>query len=302
MKSRLLFLLLLLPLLSFAQSYLLNNPEWTVRVSCSFSGPNCIQTDTYNYYVKGDTVIAHHRYKKLFKKGQTTFAWYTSPPVPSNCQGVINYYDTIMPLALLRDTLKTMFICDPSNQPEKLLYNFNLSVGDTLPLTFNNSTHTLVVTAMDSILVRNQYRKRFYINHTSEMVLEGIGFSGGLIESFGMNMDCGASGLNCYSLNDSALYPAPGPTCRIPLGIAVPEEEKQQIELIPNPADQQARIYSPYKMGDMLLYNTQGKSLIPLKEVGNAILINTSSLPDGLYLIMGTTSKGPFSRKLLVQH
>src|SRR6185436_20795033 len=118
MKTKIIFsittsiLMLWLSFSSVGQNgYFENNPVWKVTSQCGAPSP-CIETKNYNYYVNGDTTINTYSYKKLFTKGNQSFAWMNIPPVPPECQGYYVFNDTINPFAFVRDTLKKIFIYD----------------------------------------------------------------------------------------------------------------------------------------------------------------------------------------------
>src|SRR4030095_16838395 len=130
-----------------------------------------IEYTDFNYYLNGDSTLNSHTYKKLFTKGTGWFSWFSNPPVPSCCPGPYIFHDTLNPVALLRDTLNKIFIVDNIANPEMLLYDFNLAVGDTLPLSYNNFNQDLIVIAIDSIPISNFYRKRFELSNSVSQYL-----------------------------------------------------------------------------------------------------------------------------------
>ncbi len=167
-------------------TYLQNNPVWHVGTSCSFSGPSCIQNEDYNYYTNGDTVFHTLTYKKIYKKGKGSYSWMASPPIPPGCSG--NYYYLGANASyFIRSAGKSMFLRQPSDTSEYLLYDFNLAIGDTLPNSYNYNNaggKKIQVTAIDSFHTPYGYRKRFAINGTgsgAQYLIEGIGNSHGLV-------------------------------------------------------------------------------------------------------------------------
>jgi len=71
-----------------------------------------------------------------------------------------------------------MFIFVPGDTAEMLLYDFDLEVGDTLPVTYNNPPG-VYVTAVDSFYTSAGYRKRFMLagDTWSKFLIEGVGHS-----------------------------------------------------------------------------------------------------------------------------
>lgn len=136
---------------------------------------------------------------------------------------------TILRLGILLDRLeKKMFLRQPADTSEYLLYDFNLLVGDTLPVSYNNYATDITVTAIDSIYTSSGYRKRFQLagGTWSTYLLEGIGHSKGLVEPMNFPLECGYN-LDCYSLNDTAYYPIVGAACYINVGMQTYQRQKK---------------------------------------------------------------------------
>ena len=161
-------------------NYLDNNPVWRIEAAEGSSYP-CIWYQDFNYFINGDTVINSFHYKKVFKQGNY---WYALVGPGSGCNGsgsipsFLTYF--------IRQDGKKLFIYDPSvfGNGDTLLYDFDLQVGDTLPLSFNNYDSTIVVTSIDSVLVGSEYRKKFYLtwNALPTFIIEGVGHRYGFFE------------------------------------------------------------------------------------------------------------------------
>ena len=178
MKS-LLLCLLILPIGLHAQTYVPfistndSSDTWMEVNSCNdFS---CFESFTNRYSIAGDTTIGSFQYSKIYKKvkhvkGTVMGEW---------CDESINYYEYYF--GALRENEKQVFLVPDFSSSEYLAYDFNLSVGDTLPSPDGNiSANPIgrIINTIDSVLVFGSYRKRFVID--SRYVLEGIGASTGL--------------------------------------------------------------------------------------------------------------------------
>lgn len=285
MKNRLLFISIIILQFSLTESvaqinsYFLNNPVW--KMSWSFGGDNnCITSQLYNYYTNGDTTFNSLVYKKIFKKGENEYHCPNTFP-PSNPVG---YIDTT-PSYFLRSTGKKMFLRKPVDTSEYLLYDFNLEVGDTLPLTYNNNLSDIVVDSIDSIYTPFGYRKKF--NIAGGCLIEGIGSSVGLVESINISSGDLAYKLDCFSLNDTAYYPNIGPSCNMKVGIDS-YNKVANYSIYPNPfnASTTIKFSSITNIEELIIYNIYGQALKVMKNIsGEIIIIERESLKNGIYFI-----------------
>lgn len=240
-----LFVLLFVTANGFAQvnDYFLNNPIWKENSVCAIFS-TCIENNTYNYYIGGDTIINNLQYKAIYKKGTIIRYLQSSNPNPGCATGTFNYVDTL-PLFFIRSAGKQIYAYS-SNQfnPEQLLYDFNLQVGDSLPLTALNTVPDIIVTAIDSFYTATGYWKRFYLDQTNtwcQYLLEGVGSDRGLIAPTEIPFECGFNQI-CYGQQDTGYYPQLGPTCDIPLSVQQPVAEKLSLPVYPNPATDQLQL------------------------------------------------------------
>lgn len=263
-----------------APDYFANNPEWLQSSSCRIF-TDCIETSYFVYYLKGDSSIAGKNYKKVHKRGESHKSWSNNPPVPSNCQGTETYDQ---PAALLRQEEKKIYIYTSDNS-EKLLYDFDLNVGDTLPETYNQwESKNAVVTEIDSIVIDNDYRKVFKISGQSlwaEKLIEGIGSNKGLLEPMNDIFDCGHC-LACFAVQDTVYFPTFNSSCDFTVDVNR-KSEKAQIKIFPNPVKDQINIEG--LNGNHLyisIFDLNGKTVIE-NITGNEI--NLGHLRDGIYFI-----------------
>lgn len=270
---------------NFAQvnSYFEYNPVWQQSSSCAVPAP-CIRTEQYNYYTNGDTSIHSLVYKKIYKKGQGTFNWMSPLPNPG-CWGTYSYIDTV-PSYFLRSAGKQMFLRQPSDTSEYLLYDFNLAVNDTLPVSYNNYATDVTVTAIDSIYTPYGYRQRFALagNTWAQYLLEGIGHSLGLIEPLQIPLECGFD-LDCFGLNDTAYYPVLGPTCNLTVGITE-FYSSTGIIVYPNPAHDQLFLKSDIPLTGVTIYNTLGEIVLDKQVTDRTATIDIARLDNGVYFIL----------------
>ncbi len=271
---------------SYAQvnSYFTNQPVWKVHSACA-NNPNCVEHETKNYFINGDTLVNNLIYKKIFMKGQGYLSSINSPG--GSCSGTYSYIDT-HPAFLLRSLDKKMYIFMPYDTSEYLLYDFDLEIGDTLAPTRHYNLNDIYVTGIDSIATPNGYLRKFELsnNSSAKYLLEGIGNSNGFIEPYYMILGCGFN-LDCYSLNDSSYYPSGGIQCELSIGIAE-LNQLEQIYVFPNPSSglTSVQINSPLKNATLAIYNSVGKLIHEFNwEEGNSLSFETDNFANGIYFL-----------------
>lgn len=273
---------------SFAQtnSYFQNNPVWGLKSDCQAGYP-CVNHKTYNYYTNGDTIINSVSYKKIYEKGQGYYAWYSSPP--SNCPSTGYYtYSNSSSSYFIRSINKEMYIRRPSDTNEQLLYDFDLSVGDSLPLSFNNFSPNVVVSAIDSVYTPYGYRKRFSLSGDtwSQYLIEGVGTDKGLVEPIQVPLECGYN-LICYSLNDSTFYPNLGANCEL-ANVIKEYANEINFSISPNPFNTATTIKldQVYETTELIIYNLYGQKVKSINiGLTTEFLLEKENLTSGIYFI-----------------
>src|SRR3990170_4659238 len=194
--------------LSKAQKYIplpLDSAYW--RESYTWQSPFDPPYYDYTEYINqtaGDTLINGLIYTKIFQKIS----------VGGNISNDI--------IAVLRqDTLKKkIYAIEKDSTNEKILYDFNLNIGDTV-LSFlvfqNNNCDIVTINNIDSLLINEIYHKEFftigcYFPNTDYSFIEGIGGSTGLLAppSGSMNWE---TKLICSGYNNKTIYPDSSYTC-----------------------------------------------------------------------------------------
>jgi len=283
-----LFLIFYTSIITSAQenTYFENNPVWQVSSICSAPYP-CVLNETYNYYIGGDTVLNGLTYKMILKTGIGFYSYFGNPPVPPFCVGSYEYQNQ-SPEFFLRSLGKQMYVLACAGCEEELLYDFDLEVGETLPLSHNNWSEDITVLAIDSIYTPFGYRKRFEISGSqswADYLIEGIGHSKGLVEPINIPLECGFD-LNCFSLNDIAYYPEPGEGCMLTVDISE-TENSSVFSVYPNPFNERTTISFSNVIGVPVVkvYNLQGQQVqVRINAFNERIEIERSSLNSGLYI------------------
>ncbi|MFY9309635.1 MAG: T9SS type A sorting domain-containing protein [Bacteroidia bacterium] len=263
-------------------TYFENNPVWQDGTSCAVPYP-CIKNETLIYKVQGDTLINAVLYKKILKKSQGYYYYINGPD--TGCSGSFSTVDSI-PSYFLRSEDKKMFVLLPGDTSEHLLYDFNLVVGDTLPLSYTTFTNDIIVSAIDSVYTAYGYLKRFALtgNGAASYLIEGIGSSHGLFAPISVMLECGYT-QNCFSLNDTAYYPQAGPTCDLNVGM-LQLKRLTNYRFAPNPLSVGTVLMSDIYLQNatLIIYNSFGMVVKQVNGLsGVAVSIDTKELSTGLY-------------------
>lgn len=298
MKTHLLVLLMSIGFIqqqAFSQinSYFQNNPEWEINFASY--GMDCVgYQDHYNYYLNGDTLINTDVFKKVFKKG--IYSQLDASCMPYNHTP---YVETL-PSFFLRSLGKQVFLILPGETDDTLLFDFDLEVNDTLPLTYNNEDPSLTVTAIDSTLTPNGYLKSFQLSN-GYYLYEGIGSSGGLVEGIFPYFLSGIHQLLCYSLNDTAYVLSSGGSCTVSLSI---QEFKNEFisTVYPNPFTENTiiRLNQELSNATLVVLDLTGAMVKSISFSGTEVKLERDGLSSGVYSYQVRSGSEKFSAGKIV--
>lgn len=269
--------------------------EWRVNF---FIGEPQIQTryEFYRDYIEGDTIINSTSYIKIYKSG---YGYIDYGPFPSY------YYFSHYLHGFLREENNKWFTYDMSQNQDMLLFDFTLAVNDTVVSAFTYpSQGTILVTAVDSVLIDSVLKKRFHLNipYGADYIIEDIGPNSGLFEN--MVFFEWESKLICYAENNVPVWLDSNEECN--LNVNIPEEivGLESCSVYPNPAEGYTILsVVPELLGfDILLVDWSGQivfSQSSLKETSIKILL--SAFPSGLYLLLVKNGNKHYKFKLLIK-
>jgi len=247
--------------------------------------PSDIHLTNTQYCLQGDTIIDGNSYNKIYYVEPDNFT-----------------LDTIYIGGIREDSSKNIYffpnneslptpgpISFPSDTTEYLIYTFNnLDIGMILPI--ENNTEMMVI-GIDSVLVGNNYRKRYTIqnnNFGNDYWIEGIGSINDLFSSFTYLFEWEYYTL-CFT--DTSTYYINSPngedSCHYWIPVGLTENIKSKIYLYPNPASNTIIIKSiaEEQTGLINIYNLTGKLIIQDKLVDSEIEINIERIKTGLYIV-----------------
>lgn len=232
--KRLIFLLFVFSLsLSKAQTYtpmVQDSLVWYVNAGVYDAQFNQGWSTPYAYRTLGDTIVNSKVYYKFYVCDNSSY-----PNLYCN-----NFYSL---MGFVREENKKVYLklidsnahnsgsfvlIQPNNNPtdtvEKLIYDFNWSVNDTIIDTqSSDGQFTKTIAAIDSMAINSVYRDAYYIpeilcwNH--EVVIEGIGSTLGPLELYKVCFESNACLSRFIDLKTGFEYVNPDTLCNIPLGL-----------------------------------------------------------------------------------
>jgi len=304
MKYLFLLLAFLFGINTWAQipDYFEGNPKWCLTKSWSVTQGGCIHYVNQVHYINGDTTFNNLTYKKLYTRGVNAGCGPPSAPY--------NYIESF-----LRQDGEVIYRYYPSENAEHILYDFSLSVGDTIPsggivagVTGDQifpeiSGLFYVINEIDSILIQGEHFKKFFFSVYSsfgdtievgpisfsgpDYYIEGIGHPFGFIWQYRWFAEWETYSLNAFSKNDSIYY---GSTLYCDFAVSINENsiKKVSVNIYPNPAKETLHINLLGNITVMTLsiFSISGQKLIekngPLSSTES---IDISQLKSGMYLL-----------------
>lgn len=282
MKTKLLFILLFSQLASFGQQTekLVDTTKlWSHLYMTPSPGGPPPHTMTSDYIkFSQDTLVGFNYYKKVLRSTDTNHLTWTY-------------------LGIIReDSTDKIYYQGLQDSIERLLYDFNAQVGDTI--TINNGVISeLVVDSIDSIFVYSKFLKRI-IFQNSEIWIKGIGSLCGVLQSGRSSIVGTLDELLCYYKNDTLEYSNLYYTnCYYNnVGVADFEKNKITINLFPNPVTETSVFIIENNQDQdhyiMEIYTTIGARIRTMTiNKGDKTFINKADFASGLYIFRLITPK-----------
>ncbi|MCW3083565.1 MAG: hypothetical protein JWP12_931 [Bacteroidetes bacterium] len=285
---------------------------------------NCNCCRDYQVNIDGDTIISGTTYHKLKWAGII----YDSPnPATTGSSGsywgcqlgsLYSYYylhnstSIYYPGAFREDVSnKKVYFIPAGELTDTLLYDFNLSVGDTLPGSYTHPTivSTDTVSSIDSVLIGSIYHKRFNISQTANpgpayvSIIEGVGstfgFLGILMPPFEIQ-----NVLDCFT-DTTGIYTTPGSFCTmLSVNISEPSEPEDNVFVYPNPGEGKYKLnINGAAVTDAVLEvkGLLGNTIITMKIKENVTEIDLTNQPKGIYFLRVSDSNGNSAVKKIVK-
>ena len=300
MKTLLTTLGVLCSIFSWSQQYLNQTAVW--NQTFALSGPVTSQVSSTKYYIAGDSTYQGKTYYKLFNEVVTLI---TKKELDSIGQPIF-VTDTLRVNELgklLREENK-QFIVLESNGSEKVLYNFNLTLTDSLSKAVTEHICTgnakVSFTKLDSVCIGNIARQRWTLSNVPGLsafgIIEGVGPSTGFLTPI-CKIGCPECSyfLQSFILNGDTLYKG---SCTGSVGI-VERKPQEQVQLAMLDDAIQISLSGNF---DVALYHISGALVYQAKSVEDKHLIKYKGvLPAGVYLLQLYNGSTPYAKKVIIQ-
>jgi len=266
-----------------------SNAQWRVNGSYWNCYPTC---DIYQYTTGTDTSISTHTYTKIYQSGIYQ----------------LSFWDSVYRGALRNDTLnKRVYFVDKDSTNERLLYDFSLSVGDTVfdfmpGYAVGNYG---VISSIDSVLVGTNYHKEFILGGWRSFI-EGVGSDLGLLESHYYTAES-VYQLICFS-NNSDVYPNTSASCplitQLELNVPTLTNDQLLIDIYPNPFNSFTTITFSEEQRNTSIKITDilGQEISTMNFTGKQLLMDKGIIKEGIYFVQTTDEqKRTCNRKIIIQ-
>jgi hypothetical protein len=273
MKKILLFFILFFSFqVAFSQSYVpfptQVGSQWREYYEWNYGATNQSLCEKKIYTIVGDTILDSMNYQVVQEKLNRSSSTF------QNCSVLtpISANDSIY---LRNDTAnKKVWIRFDGNNPDTLLYDFDLKVGDTMYslARYRNSSSSfdVVLDSIDTVTYGGIQRRRFnfkspwYPWGSIKHVIEGIGGTHSFLNPFFEGYGWGYSDLVCFSTPSQKIYPDSLTSCRIITSLSNENLKVKQVVIFPNPTQGQIPIQEIENAELIQLYNIHGQKV---KEV-----------------------------------
>ena len=294
-------------LLFFILCYVIQTKAQT-NVYHPFPDSNAMWCDTTcgscSYTITGDTIVNSNTYHKLHQSC-VYYQWSASGicEYPSVAAGATAYISIGYAGAIRQDTAqRKVFFLLPNSTTDTLLYDFSLTVGDTIRAYVLNYH---VIDTIDSTLIGTQYRKTWrtpnYQGGPDWKIIEGIGSTLGLLNNY-FPPNRKLPKLYCFSQNNQTFYPYYSANSVCAEVTAIPKFKTQNptFQIYPNPAQNNFTIeFSNNDKQIINVYDINGKQVLS-QTINGTTNIDASNLNAGVYNISIINSHGVTNKRLVI--
>lgn len=246
-------------------------------------GFQCSCCADFQYTNDGDTIVNMNTYHKLLKSG-VRYQEDLMGGCTTNISEIIHEFAG----CFRNDSLnKLVYYIAPFTSNETVLYDFNLTVGDTIPPSLLNENGTIVnvVANIDTVFLGGVYRKRFIIDSCFQQLyyIEGIGSTYGLLSPTRCPFEQVYT-LQCFKSNSLPVYPDNTTNCS-PATANNVSLEINQFSISPNPSSDALFINTNLNCYDICIMNSIGQLILQKNMNSQSCVLDISHLPSGIFLI-----------------
>jgi len=304
MKKYIILIFIITSVIGYSQSlksFIDLEAQWSVAKTYpnpNPQNPSFVETRTKIFGFIGDTLVNNILWQKYF----STYD--------------IEFQSEFIFEAYIRAENGYLFAMD-SNSIIDTLYNFNIQVGDSIGYDFGFGLEYLEVLNIDSLLINDEYRKRFYFeepfyppSELTEIWIEGIGSIHGPL--FPINPKLFSSeipdsiNLTCYKIGHTVLWQNPGyESCYITIVLSLEELKIEALKVYPNPATTHITFELPMVTKNTILQikdiHGQTKEEIPIQKGSSEITWTCCDIKSGVYFYQTEIEEKTHSGKVLIQ-
>lgn len=234
----------------------------------------------YNYFTDGDTIINGISYHQLYKKNKHTYSY--------NGSSTFWNYSLALFGFIREDNNKRIYYKRTFNtSPEELLYDFNITLGDTITIPpIDNMFDRAVVVAVDSVLVCTTMRKRYKLDIIAGGLFhdlywtEGVGSTHGLIPRY-YSFERGVLA-TCYS--DSNCI---NPCVTILSANSIENQASKLATIYPNPSSETStiRLNNGAISTNISIINSLGQVVMTKTTNNQEEILDLSQWVAGIYYV-----------------
>lgn len=248
----------------------INNGNWIYQYYDDFGVPTSGFTQ---YTLNGDTTFASTTYKKIY------------------------IYPSYV--GAIRESSKIVYFIPDTSINEYVLYDFNLTVGDTIFSPYGGAiccNDTVTVLSVDSILVSDGYHRTIELSSFNTWI-EGIGSMCYLLRPADLAWLSGNDRLSCF-VGDSINYPPTSTQCILSTQESI--KTLNNISIYPNPSNGAFTIYCDnIDVAEIQLIDLLG-NLILYEKVKNQRKILIEKLDEGIYILSIKDKKGKIANRKII--
>jgi hypothetical protein len=287
-KAILLICFMMVAIAGFGQTYEMivdTAKRWSCLSETSSGSPPPQQKSTSNIRFANDTTINLKTYKVVESSTDSLhLSWFAFGIIREDTSGKVYY-------RAYADT------------SEKTLYDFNLEVGDSIPLP----SFYMHVDTVDSVYIYDKFLKRIVFAE-NETWIEGLGSLCGVLMS-GYGIIVGAQHfLLCYYEDDTLKYKNPDYTECYYNNVGINEwKNLQKISIFPNPSNGEFEVKSMNAEVKLVeIYNVLGEKVFSSTvsshtSTGLSMTVDLPGQPEGIYFMKVKTDKGNYVGKAIKQ-
>jgi hypothetical protein len=278
-----LLLILLIPLSTLGQEYLpftLENVKWTNGYySLNTNDPNFYflqLIDTEIFESSTDTIINGTTYTKIISNS-------VDQPYAGS----------------LREEEGKVFMVPPDSTSERILYDFTLTLGDSILIIDDGHTETIlmIVNEISQIEIEGLSHKVIRFDQGGKWI-EGIGAEPGLFMSAISNISGGATYLECFELNGNQVFSADqSQGCLLSASYG---SSNSETAIFPNPSSGEIQIQGIDGIASYQLTDPTGR-IVREETSGLNLKIDFSDERKGFHLLRIKSEQGWSTHRLILK-